>query len=171
MAFKVFACGAWRNGGERQRAEAEPPWIGRPIAVTSWKPAAKATDSRTHAAERALGRDQLKVARKNGENLLESLESERASAAKRDLGRVSQPAKPRETTRLRPVKLLVSLRALAFSTAQALAFWPAVHSRSRALRRRQKQATEMRASGKSLREIAKATGSDMTTIKKWLGED
>jgi transposase len=29
----------------------------------------------------------------------------------------------------------------------------------------------MRASGKSLREIAKATGSDMTTIKKWLGED
>jgi hypothetical protein len=43
--------------------------------------------------------------------------------------------------------------------------------RNRALRRRQKQATEMRASGKTLREIAKATGSDMPTIKKWLGED
>ena len=43
--------------------------------------------------------------------------------------------------------------------------------RSRALRRRQKQAAEMRASGKTLREIAKATGSDMPTIKKWLRED
>ena len=43
--------------------------------------------------------------------------------------------------------------------------------RSRALRRRQKQATDMRAAGKKLREIAKATGSDMATIKKWLGED
>ncbi|MGD9720100.1 MAG: hypothetical protein AB7O59_08315 [Pirellulales bacterium] len=43
--------------------------------------------------------------------------------------------------------------------------------RSRALRRRQKQATEMRAAGKKLREIAKATGSDMPTIKKWLRED
>jgi predicted nucleic acid-binding Zn ribbon protein len=43
--------------------------------------------------------------------------------------------------------------------------------RSRALRARQKQAAEMRTSGKTLREIAKATGSDMATIKKWLGED
>jgi hypothetical protein len=43
--------------------------------------------------------------------------------------------------------------------------------RSRALRRRQKQAMEMRAAGNKLREIAKATGSDLTTIKKWLGED
>ncbi|MEX0677436.1 MAG: hypothetical protein WD063_10200 [Pirellulales bacterium] len=42
--------------------------------------------------------------------------------------------------------------------------------RSRALRRRQKQATEMRVSGKTLREIAKATGSDMATIKKWLAD-
>jgi len=42
--------------------------------------------------------------------------------------------------------------------------------RSRAMRRRQKQAAEMRASGKKLREIAKATGSDRATIKKWLGE-
>ncbi len=40
--------------------------------------------------------------------------------------------------------------------------------RSRALRRRQKTAREMRASGKSLREIAKVTGSDMNTIKKWI---
>jgi predicted nucleic acid-binding Zn ribbon protein len=43
--------------------------------------------------------------------------------------------------------------------------------RSRALRRRQKQAAQMRAAGKTLREIAKATGSDMATIKKWLRED
>jgi hypothetical protein len=43
--------------------------------------------------------------------------------------------------------------------------------RSRALRRRQRQATEMRSAGKKLREIAKATGSDVATIKKWLGED
>jgi len=43
--------------------------------------------------------------------------------------------------------------------------------RSRALRSRQKQAAEMRAARKTLREIAKATGSDMGTIKKWLGED
>ncbi len=40
--------------------------------------------------------------------------------------------------------------------------------RNRALRRRQKKAAEMRESGKTLREIAKATGSDMATIKKWL---
>lgn len=41
--------------------------------------------------------------------------------------------------------------------------------RNRALRRRQKKALEMRESGKPLREIAKATGSDIDTIKKWLG--
>ncbi len=29
----------------------------------------------------------------------------------------------------------------------------------------------MRAAGKKLRKIAKATGSDVATIKKWLGED
>lgn len=40
--------------------------------------------------------------------------------------------------------------------------------RNRALRRRQKKALEMRESGKSLREIAKATGSDIDIIKKWL---
>ena len=40
--------------------------------------------------------------------------------------------------------------------------------RNRALRRRQKKAREMRQSGKSLREIVKATGSDIATIKKWL---
>jgi hypothetical protein len=42
--------------------------------------------------------------------------------------------------------------------------------RSRAMRRRQKKAAEMRQAGKTLREIAKATGSDMATIKNWLGE-
>jgi hypothetical protein len=40
--------------------------------------------------------------------------------------------------------------------------------RSRALRSRQKQAAEMRAAGKTLREIAKVTGSDIDIIKKWL---
>ncbi len=43
--------------------------------------------------------------------------------------------------------------------------------RSRAMRRRQKKAAEMRQAGKTLRAIAKATGSDMATLKKWLGED
>jgi len=40
--------------------------------------------------------------------------------------------------------------------------------RNRAQRRRQKLARELRASGKSLREIEAATGSDKDTIKKWL---
>ncbi|MEX0678893.1 MAG: hypothetical protein WD063_17595 [Pirellulales bacterium] len=43
--------------------------------------------------------------------------------------------------------------------------------RSRAMRRRQKKAAEMRQAGKTLREIAKATGSDLATIKNWLREE
>ncbi len=42
--------------------------------------------------------------------------------------------------------------------------------RNRSLRRRQKKARDMRKSKVSLREITKATGSDMRTIKKWLAE-
>jgi hypothetical protein len=42
--------------------------------------------------------------------------------------------------------------------------------RSKALRRRQKLSRQMRDSGKSLREIAKATGSDVATIKQWLSQ-
>ena len=40
--------------------------------------------------------------------------------------------------------------------------------RNRALRQRQKVAKEMRKVGKGLRDIAKQTGSDVGTVKKWL---
>jgi len=41
--------------------------------------------------------------------------------------------------------------------------------RVKAYHRRKRQALEMRAAGKTLREIVKATRSDMETIKKWIG--
>jgi predicted nucleic acid-binding Zn ribbon protein len=43
--------------------------------------------------------------------------------------------------------------------------------RSRAYRRRKARAIELRAGGKKLREIAKAVGSDMKTIKGWLQQE
>jgi hypothetical protein len=42
--------------------------------------------------------------------------------------------------------------------------------RNRALRRRQKFARDMRKSGKSLREISRATGSNIETLKQWLDQ-
>jgi hypothetical protein len=39
---------------------------------------------------------------------------------------------------------------------------------NKAYRRRQKMANEMRTAGKTLREIEKATGTKMKTLKKWL---
>ena len=53
------------------------------------------------------------------------------TAAARDPWKGSRgPLSPHKTTRLRRVNIHVPLRALAFSTAQALAFWPAVHRKS-----------------------------------------
>jgi predicted nucleic acid-binding Zn ribbon protein len=42
--------------------------------------------------------------------------------------------------------------------------------RVKAYQRRRKQAIKMREDGDTLREIAKVLGSDMSTIKKWVGE-
>lgn len=42
--------------------------------------------------------------------------------------------------------------------------------RVKAYQRRRKQAIELRHAGRTLREIAKAVGSDMPTVKKWVSE-
>jgi hypothetical protein len=42
--------------------------------------------------------------------------------------------------------------------------------RVKAYQRRRKQAIAMRSKGKRLRDIAKKLGSDLPTVKKWVGE-